>query len=137
MTYSARTGETVYNRELYVPGDAWTHPDFGVYAAVPPRISVDAAEAGDATPNSYFEHRQIQGANQFVEVAVRTKSGSSTFNVVLERSFDGGETWGVMETFENADVEKTIPYNSMFMMRLRAVSVGGGTVVNLIMEQNL
>jgi len=118
-----------FSSATYVPGDAWTTPDFLGRALTPPKLVVAAAAANATTPPSYFEYRQRAGNNDpFVSISVSAAGG---FSVVLERSFDAGATWGLLATYA-ANTETTLEPGGLFMLRLRVVS---GTGVYLALRQ--
>ena len=118
---------TAFDPSTYLPGDPWPTMEFVQRATSPPRITVADADAPDTTPPSYFESRRGQvGQDQTVELSVQ----GTTFNVRLERSFDG-VTWQLMATY-TAPTELSLPYTYPVLWRLR---VHSGTGVTLGLRQ--
>lgn len=115
--------EVPYDRTSYTPGDPWTHPEFATLAARSPAIEA-TLNSGENTTPSYFESRSFRGEIQKIEV------GTSGGTVVLQRSFDGGDSWHNVETYSSA-TEKTIDYRNFVMLRLRVTS-GSNVTCRLI-----
>lgn len=125
-----------YDPNTYLPGDAWETTEFISRALTAPRLFVAAAAApiGGAAPvagvnmtkPSYFEYRQGKGDSQQVELSVQ---GSGAFEVSLQRSFDGGDTWQTVITYDE-NVEEYYRYGFAAMLRL-LVEFGTGISIGL------
>jgi len=131
-----------YDPYTYLPGDAWESIDFMSRALTAPKIVVAsaAAPAGQDLPvagvnmtkPSYFEFRQGKGDEQHVQISVGG-GGGNAFSVALDRSFDNGVTWQIVETY-TAATEKAIQHIYPVMLRLRVVT---GASVSLALRQQL
>jgi hypothetical protein len=118
---------TAFDPSTYLPGDPWPTLEHVQRATSPPRISVTGAAANATTSPSYFEFRRGQvGQDQTVEVSVQ----GTTFDVRLERSFDG-VTWQQVSAY-TTPTELSLPYTYPAMWRLRVQS---GTGVTLGLRQ--
>lgn len=116
---------TAFNPGTYKPGDAWASMEFALRALTPPSLVIPDADAGDATPASYFEYRVARGGeDQVIDVSIH---GSDSFSVVMERSFDAGDSWEPVNTY-NEPTTELYDYSHPYMLRLRVVSGSGVSI---------
>ena len=116
-----------FDAGTYTPGDPWTSQDFLTHALTAPRILLATAVADTATAGSYFEFRSPGNTRQ-VEISA---SAAATCDVAVERSFDDGVSWRIIEILTGTSTQKTLDYNAFYMLRLRLVSSTGEVLMRL------
>lgn len=125
-----------FNPATYVPGNAWSSPEFIVRASAAPKLMVTTSTPGVSTPPSYFEPRD--GSNttkRSVEVSVVSTDPVPIFEVELQRSFDDGVTWYTVRKFSNDSTQCSVKYATF--LKLRLVYLSGVSTVVLRLHQDL